>query len=342
VNTPGVLSIENGGLITARTLGAGSGGDVAVVAGSISVANGSQISGSAGQGSSGRTGYVAISTENLVVGSNGLITVENFATVADSSTIQPTAIFIPAILIRATSSLTLDGGTITAASTGNVNAPAINLQFGQSLRASGGSITNAAANGSSGSIRISGSGIIWLDHSSIITSVTGESGSGGDVEISAPFLVMDTAAIQTNTANPHAFGADIALDVGTLVPSFGSLTLGGSLQVFDPALLGFNVVQSSEPSRFSGKLKLPDIGSLLLGLIGSPETYPPVGRSLCSFTQGSSLIFAGRGGPPNSAHDPLWIESEDPSQPIAEKLDSPPSDVSGSSLLNASISPCQW
>jgi hypothetical protein len=48
-----------------------------------------------------------------------------------------------------------------------------------------------------------------------------------------------------------------------------------------------------------------------LGLTGAPAAPTPLGRGLCSFRQGSSLSIAGRGGLPESARDPLWIDTGD-------------------------------
>jgi hypothetical protein len=54
-----------------------------------------------------------------------------------------------------------------------------------------------------------------------------------------------------------------------------------------------------------------DLGNALLGLTGRPAAPTALGRSLCGFGHGSSLVLAGRGGVAPTAYDPLWIDPEE-------------------------------
>jgi large exoprotein involved in heme utilization and adhesion len=213
------------------------------------------------------------------------------------------------------------------------------------MRATDAKITTAAEQGNGGLISINGSGNLRLDASQITTSVAGTSGNGGDIQISAPTIIMNTAAIQANTAASHASGGKVNIYAGAILPSFQSVVLGGTLQEFDPTLPGFNLIQAAAPDGVSGALNVTsptlDIGSSLLALTGRPAVPPSLGRGLCGFTRGSSLAIAGRGGLPNSAYDPLWIDMEDNGQPAAVKLEHFPSNVPDSSILYASIPPCR-
>jgi hypothetical protein len=146
--------------------------------------------------------------------------------------------------------------------------------------------------------------------------VTGtRNGNGGNINISVPIIVMDTAAIQANTAVARAAGGTVNIETGAILPSFQSYILGGTSRTFDPALPGFNLIQAAAADGVGGALNVTsptlDIGSSLLALPGTPASPTALGRSLCDFSRGSSLSTGGRGGLPASARDPLWIDADD-------------------------------
>jgi hypothetical protein len=113
-----------------------------------------------------------------------------------------------------------------------------------------------------------------------------------------------------------------------LIPSYESYVLGGSSVTFDPATAGLNVVQAAAPDGVSGTLNVTvptlDLGNSLLGLTGAPATPSALGRSVCSYRQGSSLSMAGRGGLPVSARDLLWVDAEDEATDAPNDPASPP------------------
>jgi large exoprotein involved in heme utilization and adhesion len=214
----------------------------------------------------------------------------------------------------------------------------------QSLQASGGSITTSANQGNGGSVSISGQGPLWLDHSNITTSVTGTSGNGGDINIDVPYVVLNTGAIQSNTAASHASGGNLTIDAQAVIPTYESFILGGNAVRFDPASEGLNVVQAAAPDGVSGVLAVTeptlDLGNSMTGLVGKPSTPTVLGRSPCSYRRGSSLSVAGRGGLPISARDPLWIDAHDfinerainDSVPATDNNDAPPLPFANSSI----------
>jgi hypothetical protein len=201
-------------------------------------------------------------------------------------------------------------------------------------------ILTSSNQGNGGRITISGEGPLWLDHSNITTSVLGSTnGNGGDISINVPFIIMDTGAIQANTAAPRASGGNVTIDAQALIPSFQSFELGGSSVVFNPTSVGLNVVQAAAADGVSGVLSVTvptlDLGNSLLGLAGKPATPTPLGRSLCSFRQGSSLSLAGRGGLPVSARDPLWVSTQDADDEVAANDDGPSVDGRYADRLSA-------
>jgi len=284
-------------------------------------------------GSSGQTGQITIDTGSLAVSSNGFIDISNAATVTNSNLVIPTQIKIDARDIH------LDGGDITAESTGNVTASEININYSGGLRMDSGTIATSAVDGNGGAISISGQGPIWLNRSNITTSVLGSSGNGGNISVSVPIIVMNTAAIQANTAAIHASGGSVDIDAATILPSFQSMLLGGTLENFDPNLPGSNFIQAAAPDGIGGVLNVAiptlDIGSSLLALTQRPAAPAALGRSLCDFSKGSSLSVTGRGGSPSSASEPIWFDWEDDSEAAAGKPNQPPSAVSFLAGLSA-------
>jgi len=345
VTTSGATTIVDGAQILSVTFGAGNAGDLTLKAGSLTVENGttgdySAISTTAAQGSNGsagsvtvdvsgtatltdygfissaahgtagQPGTVAISAGTLIVGDHGLISIENSSTVADPTRITPTQIDLRA------GTIDMNDGQITAASTGNIAASSIDISFLQTLHLDPSSITTTSYQGNGGPITITGDGFLWLQNSSITTSVLGTTnGNGGDIRITVPYIVLDSGVIQANTTAPNASGGDVFISADALVPSFESYVLGGSIVSFNSATLGQNVVQAAAPDGVSGTLDVTvpslDLGNALLGLTGTPSTPIALSRSLCTYRRGSSLSIAGRGGLPVSYRDPLWIDLEE-------------------------------
>jgi large exoprotein involved in heme utilization and adhesion len=345
VTTSGATTVTNSGSIISATYGSGSAGDVALTAGSLTVEDGTanipslisttafqgssgaagsvtvDVSGtaklmdygnisSASRGAAGQPGTVAISAGTLFVGDEGVISINNYSSVADPTRVIPTQIDIHAGAIQ------MDEGQISAASGGNIAASAIDISYQQTLHMDPSIISTASNQGNGGPITITGQGPLWLQNSSITTSVFGRTnGNGGDIRITVPYIVLDSGFIQANTTAPKASGGDVVITDDALVTSFGSYFVGGSIENLNSAnlsILGENVVQAAAPDGLSGTLTgtkpTLDFGSALLGLTGTPSAPIAVSRSLCTYRLGSSLAIAGRGGLPVSYRDPLWIE----------------------------------
>ena len=284
----GATTISDGGSLSSATLGSGAAGDVALMTGSLTIdgahsafltglssaaesgsrgsagqvsvttpvsgtiqlLNGGKISSEAFFGSSGQPGTISIDAGTLILGANSQISIENGASVAAPGSIQPTAINIQARTIE------LNGGLITAASSGNVSASGIDINYAQLLRLDSGSVSTSANQGDGGAISIDGQGPLWLDHSNITTSVSGVSGNGGDIHIGVPVIVLNTGAIQANTVAKNGIGGNVTIDAQALIPSYDAFTLGGALLPFDPTTEGLNLVQAAAPQGLSGATDL--------------------------------------------------------------------------------------
>ena len=224
----GSLSVRDGGRITAQSQSTGSGGAVAVAAGrSITVEDDGRIS--AETLSSGDGGSVSVSAgDALTLARDGRITTQSAATGLAGS-----------ITVRAGDMLSIvDGGRITTSA----------------LQADGGDVSVT-----SGRLAVMSSG-------RITTEVGTGQGSGGNVNLQVPTLVMSGSVITAN-----AFGGDggnIRIGTTTFVPSAdshvtASSTLGidGTITFESPAI---------DPT---GELLVPppafvDAGSVLAGRCG--------------------------------------------------------------------------
>jgi hypothetical protein len=78
---------------------------------------------------------------------------------------------------------------------------------GEQLILQNGAIPTTARDGNGGAIRLTSGRDILLDRSQVSTSVTGKlNGSGGDITVSAPVLVLNTGFIQANTQAAREWG----------------------------------------------------------------------------------------------------------------------------------------
>jgi filamentous hemagglutinin family protein len=291
------LSILGGSLISSNTSTNGHGGSVDVDAHRLLVAGtGSAISAEADGGSSGQTGDLTVrAREGITISHGGALSIRNEATVANPSVLTPTLLFVSA------PSITLTDASITAESTGNVDASDIQIRFSDRMVVDPSRISTSANLGDGGAISIEGNGLLWLDHSQITTSVLGASGNGGDISIRAGTLLMETGFIQANTAGTGGRGGNVTIDVQTLLASGGTLLVGGSTPaVFDASAFGLNVIQAAAPDGVSGLIGIAapvlDIAGKLSGLEAEVIDMGPLGRDLCRVGAGSSLTPVGRGG----------------------------------------------
>jgi filamentous hemagglutinin family protein len=319
----GSATLEDGGAVSTKTSGAGAAGDITFTAAALSIGGGaapSIITSAASAGSGGQTGRITLDTGPIFIGAAGSISISNAATAITPSTLTPTQIALDA------QSIDMNGGTITAASTGNIAASAIDITFASLMRMEPGSISTSSNDGNGGPITLIGHGPLFISHSNITTSVMGtHNGNGGNIDIDVTDIVFDTGAIQANTLAPLASGGTVHLQAQALVPSYESFIVGGRAVTFAAGDAGLNLVQAAAPDGVSGTLDITApiqyLGNSLLGLTGRPLVPTALGRSPCGFTQGSSLAVAGRGGMPVSAYDPLGTIA--PADAVFAALDRP-------------------
>lgn len=291
------LTLLNLGSITSSTYSPiGSAGTVRVNAPTMAIDNGT-ISAMAIRGSSGKTGNINVTaTQAIDLYSNAKITLQNNATVAAPKAIVPSTVTVTAPLIN------LKNSQITTASTGNVNASNIVINFTDKLLLDPSYITTTANTGNGGTIDINGGKVIYLQDSGFATSVFGQNSNGGNINVKANVLVMNTGVIQANAVGGS--GGDINLKLQALIPSYNSLIKGGSKVAWQPFVSGLNVIQAASENGVSGTLTITapqfDISGSISGLDAASLLLPRVERDACtgSIAQVSSLAPASKGGLP--------------------------------------------
>ena len=309
VSVSGGIGMRGGGRISSSTSATpGSAGTLSVQAGSISIdGSGTSIDALASSGSSGQTGTVDVNAGSIFLSNGGKVSIQNDATVVSPAAIMPTFLNVTA------GSLEMTNASITAASTGNVAASGIRIIYSDKAFLDPSFITTTSNSGNGGPIFIQGGGPLVLSSSAITTSVTGANGNGGNINITAPALVMINGFIQANTAAALASGGAINLSVDTVLPNNGIVLVGGSTPLVFNALGDTNVIQAAAPTGVNGVIQVRpptlDISGTLVGLGGRVIGNAGLGRTLCSGAGGNSLVLAGRGSLPPSSSEFLRVQA---------------------------------
>lgn len=300
VETTGALSVGAGTISTDSF--AGSAGTVRLRGRTI-VLDGPQsgVFATSHPGSIGQTGVIDIgATESVRIGGYALVGSKNLETSLPGVAVGDTGIRIAAPRI------TLERTQISTDATGNFDAGTIDITAGERLDMRGSEVRTTANNGDGGAIAVRGGAILVIEDTELTTSVLGSAGNGGNITIGADTMLLKTGFIQANTAARNASGGTVAIDVGALVASGGTLFVGGlDPLVFSPGVFGYNVIQAAAPTGVSGTIAITspvlDISGSLRGLNAQLIDSGGLGRDPCQATAGSSLAPAGRGGLPSSA-----------------------------------------
>lgn len=295
------LQITNRGLIISDTDDSGRGGEVRVRAGVIEVSGADSLIGAtASSQSSGQPGNVTVQSDgSAVLGAGGTLSIQNDGNNAGVSSVATSRLAVQA------ADLMIDGGGIKANSTGNVAAGTIQINASERITLNQGSINTSANSGNGGTINVSGGKLVVLNNSQITTSVLKTNGNGGDIQISADALVLNSGFIQANTAASNASGGLVNIGTKTLLASGSTLFVGGpSVYKFTPGVFGFNVIQAAAPDGINGAIQITspklDLSGSLVGLSTEELNLGGLGRNPCDVSGGSSLVQLGYGGMPLS------------------------------------------
>jgi filamentous hemagglutinin family protein len=189
VEAGGSLSIANGGVIASDTAGPGAAGSVSVRAGSLLVDGAmnefpSAISAVALEGSSGQTGSVSVTADNITLSNGGQISISNEAKVPHPEALKPTLLTVVA------PSIIINGGMITAETRGNVTAGNVEVTIAGAVNIlNGGLITSDTySSGNAGSVKVTAGSIAIKGQECCTTGISsdaidGSMGHAGNVEI---------------------------------------------------------------------------------------------------------------------------------------------------------------
>lgn len=312
VQATGAVTIRQGGIGTS-TSGAGAAGQINVRAGSLLLSGPeATINAAALAGSGGQVGSVALQANGVLRLENGAgATIANFASVAPGQ-----AAPVRTRLTLRAAEISLTGAVVSAEALGNTAASDIVLQASQRLLIDRSAVRTAAVDGHGGAITVTGTPAVWLRNAQITTSVSGNSGNGGDISLQAGVLALDHGFIQANTAARGASGGRVQVAVPVLLARGQALAVAGNVPaVFDPsANTGDSVIQAAAPTGVSGVVALShpalDAASSLLLLRAERLDTAALGRSACAAAGGSSLAAGGRGGLPALASQGTGLRAE--------------------------------
>ena len=268
VTVADTLKMHDEGSISTNTHTSGKAGEVTINTRRLEIDH-AEISSAAAVGSDGETGDIEINVKDDVQLSNkAKISIENAATSTNSDVIA---------------------GNIT-----------INLD-GSSLYLDDSSITTESSSGDGGSISIYGGNTVYLHNSPITTSVSGQFGSGGNINIMSSQMIMDTAFIQANTTAASASGGKITIAMpAMIIPSGNFLLVGGNREDKLVPFSGNNVIQAIAPN---GESVPPVLGAPQLNLSGilanlTIESFDTnsLSPNMCTVDDNSTLLLTGKGG----------------------------------------------
>jgi len=316
------LELRDGGQITSSTRGSGDAGQVAVtadrllVSGSPSVIASTAQPGSAGQAGtvavsarelelrdggqissatfgSGNAGQVTVTADRLLVSGDGAMYFTGIASSTEAGSIGDGG----AVNIRAQNIVLRDRGGVATSSVGTGPGGPLSITAADTLRLDNATVQAQTASAGGGDVTVAAGRLFSLRNSEVTTSVAGETGSGGDITIGSPLMVLNDSRIEANAK--QGAGGNITIRAGQLIRTPDSkITASGTV--------AGNIVITAPNT---------DVSSSLVVL---PGTFLDAGsrlRETCAARGGrpaSSLSPGGRGGLPPDPDAPLVASPFEP------------------------------
>ncbi len=263
------LQIMEGGSVSSSTLGLGHGGNVNLVAGTISIAgpagDGSGPSGifaqSDGLSFSGVGGNIAVRAESINMLDGAQISASSMST-GRAGSVDVVA-----------GNISLSGGCMISTSSARGDAGSITVNASSDFSLLDGSSIAASAGGNGGNITIGAVGLCYLLDSSIVATAgtqrasNGPTGTGGNITIDPQFIVLDHSVISANAAIGR--GGNILLQTENYFDSESVITAtgaqAGTVDIAAPPLSLTNALVQLSGSLLNASSQLREQCAMLLG-----------------------------------------------------------------------------
>jgi filamentous hemagglutinin family protein len=217
VNATQSLTAINQASINSSTFGSGKANKVTVETPILLLDSGAEISALAGSTSQGETGVISLNAKTVNLNNGGKITVQN-----DGVSLNPGSIKTEDLILDVPF-LTLNGGLITAATSGNVNA---------------------------GNVKVTTQTPLLLLAGASINSNTSGIGSAGNVTVNAPVMIIDNANISaqaTNQSQGQTGNVRVIAEKGIYLTHNGKISMQNNATITDPSLIVPTSITVSAP-----------------------------------------------------------------------------------------------
>jgi filamentous hemagglutinin family protein len=220
IGVTGQITMRNGALITADTLGSGSGGDVTVEAGSLEIRNGAVISTSTF--SSGHGGDVQMEADHVLLSGGSAIDAETVGS-GDAGTIT----------VKAGDFQMRNGAGIFASTLGSGHGGDIRVEADHVLLSGDRSLfftgirSETVGSGDAGTITVK-AGDLEISNGAVIITPTVGSSHGGDIRVEADHMLLSGhgprhgSVIPRSVIDAETFGSG---DAGTITVKAGDLEI---------------------------------------------------------------------------------------------------------------------
>ncbi|MBD2318505.1 filamentous hemagglutinin N-terminal domain-containing protein [Phormidium tenue] len=283
------LRLENQSDLSASTASANRGGNITVTSNSLEIAGGSQLRTTTS--SSGAAGNISLFLTDLlkIDGTDSGI----FAGTTSVSTGRSGTIFIDPELVTLT-----NGAKISVSSLGKGNGGNIQLIAGLLSLDTGSQIIAETASGEGGNIVLQVRDLLWLRNGSLISATAGNDGNGGNIDLSANFILAFAKDNSDITANAFkGKGGNIRITTQAI---FG--------MQFRPRLTPLSDITASSDFGVNGTVNINTPGvDPSKGLTNLPvdigDASKLVSQKCLADRQDSAFVITGRGGIPASPAD---------------------------------------
>jgi large exoprotein involved in heme utilization and adhesion len=309
IDATGAKQPVTGVVADAEAGGTGSAGDVTIVARSLKIVDGGEISSGANAGSSGNAGGVTVRVTGavLITGAagffTGIATQANQGSTGNAGAVRVTAGTLVVVdggvissgtfgtghggivMVRAGALLLDDAGQISVSSYSGGAAGAVSVEVANNLTIKEGSgiFSSALASGHAGLIEVTAGQISIADGGEIISTTAGTGAGGSIVVTTRGVLLLDGGGVPDTKIAASAIGP-LSGAAGSVTVTAGSLTIEG----------GAEIASTTAGPGAGGDVKVSVSGDIVLTGPRPEITAQSTGRSTGSGNAGMIAISAAR------------------------------------------------